>query len=238
MRDRSSVSKVLGPLHYEVSTADFKIMNSIKYCLLVALALLYPLNSNADSRQLFNGKDLSGWTHVGFGKFLVEDGYLRTVGGIGVLWFDEEKIGNAIVRVVYKTGSHEDNSGVFVRIPGPPDDPWMPVHKGLEIQINEAGKTEYHSTGSIYTFTKATSQPAREGEWNTMEITLDGASTVVHINGIFVSEYTEGDVVPPKDNDGDPDRGLRPITGFIGLQNHPQGKTVYFKEISVHPVKN
>jgi hypothetical protein len=238
MRDRFSVSKVLGPLHYEVSTGDFKIMNSIKYCLLVALALLYPLNSNADSRQLFNGKDLSGWTHVGFGKFLVEDGYLRTVGGIGVLWFDEEKIGNAIVRVVYKTGSHEDNSGVFVRIPGPPDDPWMPVHKGLEIQINEAGKTEYHSTGSIYTFTKATSQPAREGEWNTMEITLDGASTVVHINGIFVSEYTEGDVVPPKDNDGDPDRGLRPITGFIGLQNHPQGKTVYFKEISVHPVKN
>jgi len=213
-------------------------MNSIKYCLLIALALLYPLNSSADSKQLFNGKDLSGWTHVGFGKFLVEDGYLRTVGGIGVLWFDEEKIGNAIVRVVYKTGSHEDNSGVFVRIPGPPDDPWMPVHKGLEIQINEAGKTDYHSTGSIYTFTKATSQPAREGEWNTMEITLDGASTVVHINGTFVSEYNEGDVVPPKDNEGDPDRGSRPIAGFIGLQNHPQGKTVYFKEISVHPVNN
>lgn len=159
---------------------------------------------------------------------MVEDGYLRTVGGIGVLWFDEEKIGNAIVRVVYKTGSHEDNSGVFVRIPGPPDDPWTPVHKGLEIQINEAGKTDYHSTGSIYTFTKATSQPAREGEWNTMEITLDGASTVVHINGIFVSEY----------NEGDPDRGSRPIAGLIGLQNHPQGKTVYFKEISIHPVNN
>jgi hypothetical protein len=202
------------------------------------LALLLALNSSADSRQLFNGKDLSGWTHVGFGEFLVEDGVLHTVGGIGVLWFDGEKLGNAIIRVVYKVESHEDNSGVFVRIPDPPEDPWMPVHKGLEIQINEAGKTEYHSTGSIYTFTKATSQPARVGEWNTMEITLDGASTVVHINGIFVTEYTEGDIVSPKDNDADPDRGSRPITGFIGLQNHPQGKTVYFKEISVHPIKN
>jgi hypothetical protein len=40
-----------------------------------------------------------------------------------------------------------------------------------------------------------------------------------------------------KGNDGDPDRGARSISGFIGLQNHPQGKTVYFKEISVHPIK-
>jgi hypothetical protein len=213
-------------------------MNRFKYALLIVLALLLSLSSSADSRQLFNGKDLSGWTHVGFGEFLVENGLLRTVGGIGVLWFDGEKLGNTIIRVVYKVKSHEDNSGVFVRIPNPPEDPWMPVHKGLEIQINAAGKTEYHSTGSIYTFTKATSQPTKVGEWNTMEIILDGASTVVHINGIFVTEYTEGDIVPPKDNDADPDRGSRPITGFIGLQNHPQGKTVYFKEISVHPIKN
>ena len=213
-------------------------MNYFKYALLIVLALLFSLSSSADNRQLFNGKDLSGWSHVGFGNFLVENGLLRTVGGIGVLWFDGEKIGNAVIRIVYKVKSHEDNSGVFVRIPDPPEDPWMPVHKGLEIQINGAGKTEYHSTGSIYTFTKATSQPTRVGEWNTMEITLDGVSTVVHINGIFVTEYTEGDVVPPKDNDGDPDRGSRPDAGFIGLQNHPQGKTVYFKEISVHPIKN
>ena len=213
-------------------------MNGFKYVLLIVFALLSSLNSSADNRQLFNGKDLSGWTHVGFGEFLVENGVLHTVGGIGVLWFDGEKIGNAIIRVVYKVKSHEDNSGVFVRIPDPPEDPWMPVHKGLEIQINGAGKTEYHSTGSIYTFTKATSQPTRVGEWNTMEITLDGVSTVVHINGIFVTEYIEGDIVPPKDNDGDPDRGSRPDTGFFGLQNHPQGKTVYFKEISVHPIKN
>jgi hypothetical protein len=213
-------------------------MNRIRYALLITLTLLFSLNSSAGNRQLFNGKDLSGWTHTGFGEFLVENGILRTVGGIGVLWFDGEKIGNAIIRVVYKVKSQKDNSGVFVRIPDPPEDPWMPVHKGLEIQINEAGKTEYHRTGSIYTFTKATSQPTRVGEWNTMEITLDGASTVVHINGIFVTEYTEGDIVPPKDNDGDPDRGSRPITGFIGLQNHPQGKTVYFKEISLHPINN
>lgn len=213
-------------------------MNCFKHFLLIVLALLFSLNSIADNRQLFNGKDLSGWSHVGFGKFSVANGLLHAVGGIGVLWFDGEKIGNAIIRVVYKVNSQEDNSGVFVRIPDPPEDPWMPVHKGLEIQINGAGKTEYHRTGSIYTFTKAKSQPTKVGEWNTMEITLDDANTVVHINGIFVTEYTDGDTVPPKDNNGDPDRGSRPITGYIGLQNHPQGKTVFFKEISVHPINN
>ena len=61
---------------------------------------------------------------------------------------------------------------------------------------------------------------------------------LVHINGILVTKYTDGDIVPPKDNDGNLDRGLRPITGFIGLQNHPPGKTVYFKEVSVHPISN
>lgn len=213
-------------------------MNRFKYVLLIVLAQFFSLDSSADNRQLFNGKDLSGWRHVGFGEFLAEDGVLHTQGGIGILWFDGEKIGNAIIRVVYKVNSREDNSGVFVRIPAPPEDPWMPVHKGLEVQINGAGKTEYHSTGSIYTFTKARSQPTRVGEWNTMEITLDGASTVVHINGILVTQYSEGDMVPPKDNDADPDRGPRPDSGFIGLQNHPQGKTVYFKEISVHPFEN
>jgi hypothetical protein len=95
-------------------------MNRIKFALLITIAPLFFLNASAESRQLFNGKDLAGWTHVGFGEFSIENGVLRTVGGIGVLWFDGEKIGNAIIRVVYKVKSHEDNSGVFVRIPDPP----------------------------------------------------------------------------------------------------------------------
>ena len=75
------------------------------------------------------------------------------------------------------------------------------------------------------------------GEWNKMEITLDGQCTAVHINGIFVAEYTEGDQVPPKKHDWDPNRGLRHNAGYIGIQNHPHGKTVYFKEISIRSIE-
>lgn len=192
---------------------------------------------SADIRQLFNGKDMTGWKHVGSGRFVIDDGLLRTEGGVGLLWYDGEKVGNSVVRVVYKVNSHTDNSGVFVRIPAPPRDPWMPVNKGLEVQINDAAESEYYRTGSIYTFSKAQSRPDKVGEWNTMEITLDGPRTVVHINGVFVTEYKEGDPVPAKKNDWDPDRGPRPNNGYIAIQNHPHGKTVFFKEISIQPTK-
>jgi hypothetical protein len=212
-------------------------MNSVKNALLIAAVLTLPLTSSADTRQLFNGRDLTDWKHVGAGSFVIEDGLLHPKGGVGLLWFAGGKVGDAVVRVVYKVKKRTDNSGVFVRIPAPPQDPWMPVKKGLEIQINDAGESEYYRTGSIYTFSKVQSQPNKIGEWNTIDITLDGPHTVVYINGVFVTEYTEGDPVPPKKHDWDPERGPRPNSGYIAVQNHPHGDGVYFKEISIHPIR-
>lgn len=212
-------------------------MSPIRHALLIAAILVFPPMSSADTGQLFNGRDLTGWKHVGSVRFVVEDGFLHPEGGVGLLWFDAGKVGDAVVRVVYKVKSHKDNSGVFIRIPDPPQDPWMPVDKGLEVQINDAAESGYYHTGSVYTFSKVRSRPNKVGEWNTMEITLDGPRTVVHINGVFVTEYTEGDPVPPKKHDWDPDRGPRPNSGYIAIQNHPHGKTVYFKEISIQSIE-
>jgi hypothetical protein len=212
-------------------------MKHIKNAFLIAVILLFPAVSSADTRQLFNGKDLTGWKHVGAGRFVVEEGLLHPEGGVGLLWFEQEKVGNAVVRVVYKVKSPKDNSGVFIRIPDPPQDPWMPVDKALEVQINDAGESDYYSTGSVYTFSEVRSRPSKVGEWNTMDIILKGSRTVVRINGVLVSEYTEGDPVPPKKHDWDPNRGPRSDRGDIGVQNHPHGQTVYFKEISIRPIE-
>ena len=38
-------------------------------------------------QQLFNGKDLTGWKHVGPGGDTVEDGLIRTHGGMGLLYW-------------------------------------------------------------------------------------------------------------------------------------------------------
>ncbi|MFN4764047.1 family 16 glycoside hydrolase [Gillisia sp. Q332] len=65
-----------------------------------------------------------------------------------------------------------------------------------------------------------------------MVITLDGNRTLVHINGILVTDFTEGDPVPEKVKSYEPERGSRPASGYIGLQNHGGDDVVYFKEIS------
>jgi hypothetical protein len=55
--------------------------------------------------------------------------------------------------------------------------------------------------------TKALAHPQKEpGEWNTMEITLDGPRTLVYVNGVKVTDFTEGDEVPAKTRDFEPNR--------------------------------
>ncbi|MGC2560783.1 MAG: DUF1080 domain-containing protein, partial [Terriglobales bacterium] len=87
-------------------------------------------------RQLFDGKDLTGWKHVGPGGDTVEDGLIRTHGGMGLLYWTGGKIGDCIIHVVYKMRDENDNSGVFIRIPLEPREEWMPVHYGFEVQID------------------------------------------------------------------------------------------------------
>jgi hypothetical protein len=105
------------------------------------LALPNHSHSNAKAadehwRPLFNGKNLDGWKHVGPGEDTVEDGLIRTHGGMGLLYWTKEKFGNCRIKVVYKMRDHNDNSGVFIRIPLEPREPWMPVHYGYEVQID------------------------------------------------------------------------------------------------------
>src|SRR5215212_841188 len=45
-------------------------------------------------KQLFNGKDLSGWKHVGKGDMLVEDGLIHGKGGMGLLYYPKQKFAN------------------------------------------------------------------------------------------------------------------------------------------------
>ena len=66
-----------------------------------------------------------------------------------------------------------------------------------------------------------------------MEITLDGPRTIVTLNGAMITDYTEGQPVPPKKRPYESDRGPRPLEGYIGLQNHSDKDVVYFKEVAV-----
>lgn len=202
----------------------------------IATTLAVARGAKGKTILLFNGKNLEGWEHVGPGSFLVRNGILETEGGMGLLWYTRQKIGHSTIRVVFKMEGKEPDSGVFIRIPEMPTEPWMPVNRGYEVEIGD-WPSDYSCTGVLYTFTKALARPLKaKGEWNTMDITIDGVHTVVFLNGVKVTDFTEGQPVPPKpESSGDPDRGPRPDSGYIGLQNHPGGK-VYFKTVSLTPL--
>ena len=192
-------------------------------------------------KQLFNGKDLTGWKHVGGGSRYVEEGLLASKGGMGLLYWDGGKFGNCIIRVVYKMQNFNSNAGVFIRVPIKPKEEWMPVYYGYEVQIDNHPETsnedEYHISGTLYAFTKPLAKPGKPGpQWNTMEITLDGPRTIVYLNGEKVTDYTEGQPVPERKFSFEPYPGIRPNEGYIGLQNHGDEDIVYFKEVAVRPL--
>jgi 3-keto-disaccharide hydrolase len=59
-----------------------------------------------------------------------------------------------------------------------------------------------------------------------------GPRTIVVLKGVKVTDYNEGDPVPPKKLDFEPERGPRPLEGYIGLQNHSRHDVVFFKEVA------
>lgn len=209
-------------------------------CMITSFFTLIVLSTTAfaaDWKPLFNGKDLSGWKHVGEGSFVVVDGLLRTQGGMGLLYWTGGKVRNGTIRVVYRAQNKIDNSGVFIRIPIEPREAWMPVHYGHEVQIDaqperwgEDGRD--HTTGTVYTFSKPLAKADKLDDWNTLEITIKGPRTISYLNGVKVSDYTEGDKTPEVYKGG-PARGPRPAEGFIGLQNHGEKDIVEFREISL-----
>lgn len=211
--------------------------------LLVAWAAALP---GAEPKQLFNGKDLSGWTRIPRHEdapadqhpgFKIENGLLVSLPDSPEddLWYTPAKIGNATLRVVYKSSAKTANSGVFIRIPDKPKSEDDAINKGIEVQIDDSGD-DWHCTGVLYSMTQAKARPSKApGEWNTLEITMRGARTIVKLNDVLVTDYDGVSAVPPKNGRYEPDRGPRPDTGYIAVQHHGGAATVWFREISLIP---
>ena len=177
----------------------------------------------ADWIELFNGKDLTGWKHVGKGSFIVEDGALVTQAGMGLLYYEQRSFRDYMLEVEWKVTSKCNNSGIFVRFPEKANDPWHAVTKGYEIQIDDCDKNGLKfQTGSAYDQFAATtiaSKPA--GEWNKYQITIVGQHYTIVLNGKKVNEFD----------------GVRGTEGYIGLQNHDPISRVSFRRVRVKEIK-
>ena len=173
---------------------------------------------------------------AGPGSFAVEDGALKTQGGMGLLWYTQGIFGNCVLRVVYKVSRVEDNSGVFIRIADRPPDAWFAVHHGYEVQIYEPAD-DFHRTGCIYSLSRTLAYTQKPpGEWNVVEIAMRGEQVEVTLNGTLVTVFDPEGELPDRQFGYEPERGPRPEEGYIGLQNHDAASAVYFREVSVAPL--
>jgi len=93
------------------------------FTLSVVLFAIATRAQKSDWKLLFNGKDLTGWKHVGPGGDTVEDGLIKTHGGMGLLYWTGGKVSDCRIRVVFKMRDNNDNSGVFIRTPIEPLEP-------------------------------------------------------------------------------------------------------------------
>ena len=214
----------------------------MKSCIAVLALATAPLW--ASEKQLFNGTNLSGWARIPRHEgapadekpgFVVQDGLLVSLPDAPEddLWYTGGKIGDATLRVVYKVSAPDANSGVFIRIPVKPKSEDDAINKGIEVQIQETAD-DYHCTGVLYSMTQAKARPYKPaGEWNTLEIVMQGLRTFVRLNGVLVTDYDGLAPVPPKHGKYEPDRGPRPEEGYIAVQHHGGAATVWFKEIAL-----
>ncbi|WP_137992300.1 ThuA domain-containing protein [Streptomyces vilmorinianum] len=174
-------------------------------------------------RTLFNGETHEGWKQAGPGGFDIADRELRSVGGMGMLWYQAKEFTSYSLTLDWKMAG-DDNSGIFVGFPAS-DDPWSAVNNGYEIQIDATDAAD-RTTGAVYGF-KSADLTARDavlrppGQWNTYEIRVQGERLRVFLNGVKINDFTNTD----------PARSLK--GGHIGIQNHGADDQVSFRDIQL-----
>ncbi|WP_379992393.1 3-keto-disaccharide hydrolase [Dyadobacter subterraneus] len=182
--------------------------------------------------SIFDGKSLKGWK-VGnnASSFSIEDGAIKVNGPVGHLFY-EGPIKNHMFKnfefkaqVMTKPGS---NSGIYIHTTYQ-ETGWP--SKGYEVQVNNS-HTDWKRTGSLYNIRDVKETYAKDNEWYTEYIKVEGKHITIKINDKTVVDYEENDT--DKRSEGEKDRILS--SGTFALQAHDPKSTVYFKDIMVKPL--
>lgn len=189
--------------------------------------------SEAKWVDLFNGKDLTGWTNVyGHGESKVVNGEIQLTGDKKFFLTTEQKFANFELEVEIKLPSvGPANSGVMYRCHVDKD---QKKHKIMGYQA-ECDPTERAYSGRLYDEgrrgwelltedqkgrTKSVQAPL--GKWLKYRIVANGNHLQVWVNGELTT-----DLFDSKDSEG-----------HIGIQHHGEkGKTYSFRNIRIKELK-
>ncbi len=177
--------------------------------------------------SLFDGKTFAGWKTAteNTNTWRIEDGALVARGARCHLFYvgDEKPFKNFELKVDVMTETNS-NGGIYFHTKYQ-EKGWP--NTGFESQVN-VSHSDYKKTGGLYDVANLGHTPAKDNEWWTQHITVQGNKVMVRINGILVLEYNE----PPGAQPGKAfTRKL--AEGTFALQAHDPKSVVRYKNIRV-----
>ena len=173
--------------------------------------------------SLFDGKTLNGWfpRTPGVESFEVRDGCIEWVRKGADALLSRERYDNFVLRLEWKI-EKGGNNGVWLRGPRATRSSKL----GFEFQMmgdSDIPEPTAESTGSVYRVLPAKALAARpEGEWNEVEIVLNGPHYQATLNGVQIQDVNF---------DEHPELSWRLRKGFICLSDH--GSPAWFRNIRV-----
>src|SRR5262249_22517668 len=100
---------------------------------------------------------------------------------------------------------------------------WPTLKQGFESQVANT-HSDPQKTGGLYNIVKVNPSPAKDNQWWTQYIKVDGKHIIVKIDGKTVVDYTEPANVQGPNKIG---------SGMFCLQGHDPKSTVYYRDIRV-----
>ena len=188
-------------------------------------------------KDLFNGKDLSGWVNVNTSEktWSVKDGLLVCTGKpIGVMRSDKQ-YENFILQIEWRHMAAGGNSGVFIWSEGAPYKKQR-LPKGVEVQMLELEWSKIHKRTDAYVSgelfgsmgLKTTPDNPRgdrskaiemrckgKGEWNKYTVVAIDGTVKLAINGKFVNGLSNCEIKK----------------GYLCLES--EGKEIHFRNIRI-----
>lgn len=203
----------------------------MKTFLFIGAALLLSVSLSSYKEQnkkkgwisLFDGKTLDNWKASEHPEtFSIKDGTIMVFGDRAHLFyvgpFMEHNFKNFEFKVQVMT-TPGSNSGIFIHT-AYQETGWP--SQGYEIQVNNS-HTDWRRTGSVYALQDVKEAPAKDDEWYTQHIIVQGNKITVKVNDKIINEYTETN--PAK-----------LTTGTFALQGHDPKSKVFYKDIMVKPL--
>ncbi len=199
----------------------------MKNLLTLALVIVVSISSSAQKTNsdgwinLFDGKSFAGWKvseHPN--TFTVADGMIIAFGDRAHLFYEGTVNNHSFKNFEFKTQvmtTPGSNSGIFIHTTYQAEG-WP--SKGYEIQVNNT-HTDWRKTGSIYAIQDVKEAPAKDDEWFTEHIIVQGKKITVLVNGKVINEYTE------------PAEGGKLSSGTFALQGHDPKSKVFYKDVMV-----